>query len=151
MPPPAVAYVGIKSPSFLGGNERLRRSLMFHCGQKWRTRSVKRIAAAEGRAIFDHDNEAAHYIWGAMNSSVDLSDRGKNPDMVVKALWSGGGKILLQGLLCGANELCILRLRQIIGIYFVAMLPADGGKINAVKNQAQSRVINFQSSGGIIL
>ncbi len=63
---------------------------------------------------------------------------------------SGGDKILLLGLLGSANELCILRLRQIIGVYFVAMLPADGGKIDSVKDEAQGGMINFQSGGRII-
>jgi hypothetical protein len=42
---------------------------MFHRGQKWTTRSVKQIRPAESLAVFDHDNEAARYIWGAVNAS----------------------------------------------------------------------------------
>ena len=49
---------------FLAVGERLRISLMFHCDQKWRAGSVKRTRLAESLAIFDHDNEAARYIWG---------------------------------------------------------------------------------------
>jgi hypothetical protein len=52
---------------FLGGSERLRISLMFHRDQKWRAGLVKRRGLAEGRGTFDHDNEAAHYIWGGIN------------------------------------------------------------------------------------
>jgi len=54
---------------FLGSSECLGISLMFHRGQKWTTRSVKQIRPAESLAIFDHDNEAARYIWGAVNAS----------------------------------------------------------------------------------
>jgi hypothetical protein len=52
---------------FLGGDERLRIFLMFHCDQKWRARSVKRERLAEGRGNFTRDNMAARYIWGRMN------------------------------------------------------------------------------------
>jgi hypothetical protein len=41
---------------------------MFHRDQKWTTRSVKQICPAESLAIFDHDNAAAHYIWGAVDA-----------------------------------------------------------------------------------
>ena len=50
---------------FLGSNERLRRSVMFHWDQKWQAMSVKQICPAESLAIFDHDNEAARQIWSA--------------------------------------------------------------------------------------
>jgi hypothetical protein len=30
---------------------------------------VKRWRLAEGRSIYDHDNEAARYIWGAVFTS----------------------------------------------------------------------------------
>ena len=110
---------------------------MFHCDQKWRARSVKREWLAEGRGNSARDNEVAHYIWGVMNiSGWFYQTADKNPYLVVKGLRSGGSKILFQGLLGGANELCILRLRQIIGIYFEAMLAADSGEIDAVKDEA---------------
>jgi len=43
---------------------------MFHCDQKWLAWSVKRICLVESLAIFDHDNEAARYIWGAVNKTA---------------------------------------------------------------------------------
>jgi hypothetical protein len=54
--------------SFLGSDERLTSYIMFHRDQKWRARSVKQIYPAESLAIFDDDNEAARYIWGAENT-----------------------------------------------------------------------------------
>ena len=51
--------------SFLGSDERLTSSFMFHRDHKWRAGLVKGICPAESLAIFDHDNEAARYIWGA--------------------------------------------------------------------------------------
>jgi hypothetical protein len=53
---------------FLGYSERLRIFLMFHRDQKWATKSVKRMELTESLSIFDHDNEAARYIWGATNT-----------------------------------------------------------------------------------
>jgi hypothetical protein len=41
---------------------------MFHRDQKWATKSVKRMELTESLSIFDHDNEAARYIWGATNT-----------------------------------------------------------------------------------
>jgi len=55
----------INFSSFLGSDECLTSSFMFHRDQKWRAGLVKGICPAESLAIFDHDNEAARQIWSA--------------------------------------------------------------------------------------
>ncbi len=126
MPPYAVAYWALILLPFLGGNERLTLIVMFQDDQKLQASSVKKICPAERLAIFDHDNETVRYIWGVIYAGRFLSDRDKKATAGVEGLRSGGSKILLPGMLGGANRLCILRL-QIICIYFVAMLPANCG------------------------
>jgi hypothetical protein len=59
--------MSINSPSFLGGCGSLLLIVMFQPEQEWRARTVKRKWLAEGRDTFDHDNETARYIWGAVN------------------------------------------------------------------------------------
>jgi hypothetical protein len=51
--------------SFLGSDERLTSTVMFHRDHKWRAGLVKGIYPAESLAIFDHDNEATCQIWSA--------------------------------------------------------------------------------------
>jgi len=41
---------------------------MFQPEQEWRARPVKWKKLVEGLAIFDHDNEAARYIWGTADT-----------------------------------------------------------------------------------
>jgi hypothetical protein len=60
----------INFSSFLGSDECLTSSFMFHRDQKWRARVVKQIYPAESLAIFDDDNKAARYIWGTVNKAA---------------------------------------------------------------------------------
>jgi hypothetical protein len=135
MPPHTVAYWALILLPFLGSGECLRLTVMFHRDRKWRVSLVKKKWQGERRSIFDHDNAVARYIWGVIYAGRFLSVRDKKATAGVEGLCSGGSKILLLGMLGGANGLCILRL-QIICIYFVAMLPADGREIDAIENEA---------------
>lgn len=83
-------------------------TVMFHCGRKWQARLVKRKWLSGGCSNFAHDNAVARYIWGVIYAGRFLSDRDKKATASVEGLRFGGSKILLLGVLGGANGLYIL-------------------------------------------
>ncbi len=100
---------------------------MFHLDLEGQARTVKTNAASEWRGNFDHDNVIARYMWGRKSYSGYFSNFDKKSRYGDYDLLFGGDKNLFLRLVGSANGWLI---------YFVAMLSADGGEINAVKDEA---------------
>jgi len=98
---------------------------MFHRYLEWQAKLVKRDASAEGRGNLDHDKGAVRYIWGRDRSSRCFSEIDKKSRYGGCDLLFSCNKNLFWGLVGSANGLLI---------YFVAMLPANSGEINSVKD-----------------